>query len=530
MSGKPISSGARWRPAWALAVLALLAGGSPFGYAQTTPASAPPRQLPALLPDDPPPSGVTMIMTRKAMPKPGAVPPAATVPISTETATEASPSAEGADAGGAKGTAPDLGASTVIVDPNVQQAAGSCKCANVAAPGDTGPLPPVSPINAGDNYYSNGCGCGGSVCVPGQRCCHPDCDTNTWYGRLWAGFYECICCEDHCYEPAWHAVANSAFFTDGARPISQFTLAYEHGQHLPFPDRGEYFLARTGSQGVLRPPTAVASVPGQSFSVGSNLPFVPAANSGVAKGLKNAEQAVDYDKLMLITEAAAGKAGIVITTPFLGISPINNTRASGYGDTTIATKSLLLDCELLQLTFQFKTNILSGNFNRGLGTGHVSIEPDLLLALKLGPCTNLQFQLGEYIPLGGDTQYQSEVLKYSFSLNHVLWKPVPDIQIIGTLEGVGMTFQNGLYTDPNAVNVVVLPGAIGTSASGTPVPSPPVAYNLAPQRAATTYFSAGPGLRFVMCNKLDVGLGTQFHITDQRFADEVFRFEFRYRF
>jgi hypothetical protein len=116
----------------------------------------------------------------------------------------------------------------------------------------------------------------------------------------------------------------------------------------------------------------------------------------------------------------------------------------------------------------------------------------------------------------------------------VLWKPVPDIQLVGTLEAVGMTFQNGEYTDPADINVITIAAPAGTTtAAGTAVPvgtKVSVGYNLLPQRAATTYFSMGPGVRFVMCNKLDIGIGTQFHITEERYADEIFRFEFRYRF
>jgi hypothetical protein len=400
----------------------------------------------------------------------------------------------------------------VIIDPNVQQA-GSCKCQTTAAPGDTGPLPPVSPVDAGDNYYSGNCGCGGSCCVPGHKCCHCDCDTSTWYGRLWCGFYECICCEDHCYEGGWNYLADSAFWIDGARPITSFTLAYEHGEHLPTPDRADYFLAQTGSGGVRNPPLAPAPNP-----TGITLAH---ASGSVGRGLSIAETAVNYNDLMMIIQAGSGKAGLVVTTPYRSISPENNPQASGFGDTTIATKAMLLDCELLQLTFEFKTTIPAGSARRGLGTGHVSLEPDILLALKLGPCTYLQSSISEWIPLGGDPGYQGAALRYNFAVNHTLWKPAPDLALVGTLEMDGMTFQGGEYTDPSAIQIIPLAPAPVTAAS---------MYQLVPQRAATTYLSMGPGIRFVMCNKLDVGIGTQFHLTSERFADELYRFEFRYRF
>ena len=63
--------------------------------------------------------------------------------------------------------------------------------------------------------------------------------------------------------------------------------------------------------------------------------------------------------------------------------------SSGFGDLDIGTKSLLLDCELLQVAFQFITYIPTGDFHKGLGTGHVSLEPSILFALKLSPLTTI---------------------------------------------------------------------------------------------------------------------------------------------
>jgi hypothetical protein len=43
-------------------------------------------------------------------------------------------------------------------------------------------------------------------------------------------------------------------------------------------------------------------------------------------------------------------------------------------------------------------------------------------------------------------------------------------------------------------------------------------------------FSAGPGIRFVVCDKIDLGVGSAFSLTGDHWAEELVRAEFRWRF
>jgi hypothetical protein len=185
--------------------------------------------------------------------------------------------------------------------------------------------------------------------------------------------------------------------------------------------------------------------------------------------------------------------------------PLAFDGASGLADLVIGTKSLLLDCELLQFTFGFKTFTPTGNFTKGLGTGHVSLEPELLLALKLTPTTYLQSELAYRFPLGGTGGFEGPVFHYHFSLNHLLWNCGHDIQLIGTAELNGYEFTGGGYTDP----------ATGLALSAKDVGS---------------IVSVGPGIRLVICDKLDFGVGTAFNLTRDSVGDEFLRVEIRYRF
>ena len=78
-----------------------------------------------------------------------------------------------------------------------------------------------------------------------------------------------------------------------------------------------------------------------------------------------------------------------------------------------------------------------------------------------------------------------------------------DVQLIGTLEFNGYSFQDGNFTDP---------GKGQFQAAG-----------------GDTYFSVGPGLRLVICDWLDFGLGTAFAMGHHG-PNQAYRTEFRIRY
>jgi hypothetical protein len=366
------------------------------------------------------------------------------------------------------------------------------------APGPTDGPPPVPPPGVkSDNgvvqascstcsgglfgpYASapGGCydGCGGS-CYPGRKPCDC-CDVpNNCIGRLCHGVYECICCPDPCYEPHWNALADSSFFADAPRPMTQLKLRYDHIWHYPFPDKAEYLWARADGNG--------------------KGPRPPAGALG--------ESNVSYRDFYFISETAIDRFGMSVAVPYRQMSPDNFNGASGLGDLTIGTKSLLPDCELLQFTFAFNTIVPTGDFTKGLGTGHVSLEPALLCALKITPDLYLQSELAYRFPLGGDTLYQGPVLHYHLSLNKLLWNCGCDLKLIGTAELSGWEILGGAFTDP---------------ATGLPRSAKNVGDIL----------SVGPGLRFVVCDKLDIGAAALFAVTNDSMGDEYLRVELRWRF
>ena len=78
------------------------------------------------------------------------------------------------------------------------------------------------------------------------------------------------------------------------------------------------------------------------------------------------------------------------------------------------------------------------------------------------------------------------------------------MQLIGTLEVLGYSFQDGAYTDPIAGSNQKLSGQ--------------------------TFVSVAPGGRLFYCDKFDMGIGGAFGVTGKYYAQNQFRLEFRYRY
>jgi hypothetical protein len=214
-------------------------------------------------------------------------------------------------------------------------------------------------------------------------------------------------------------------------------------------------------------------------------------------------------------EAATDRAGVFVEVPYretdpetAAISPGPACGASNFADMNVGFKALILDCELLQFGTQFKMYIPVGNFTVGIGTGHISLEPALLATVKLTPSCYLQAESAYWISVGGDSLYQGNVWHNHVSVNHVLWCPCHDFQVIGTAEVNEWSVIGGNYTDTDIL------------LNGKPVPV----------SGTATMVSMGPGIRAVLCDKIDAGVGSAFAVTGERWTRELIRAEFRLRF
>lgn len=308
-------------------------------------------------------------------------------------------------------------------------------------------------------------GCQSGLCKPGRNCKWTGNCGNGFFDTLFGGLGECLCCPDPCYEPVWVTTANAALFQDTVRPKTYTRFRYDSFRGMSTPRIAEYFMSSKG--------------PG-------NRP-------------------IDANELSMYQEVAADRASFFTEMPYRSIEFADGMGGydhhSGFGDLTLGTKSLLLDCELLQFTFQFKTFIPTAAASNGLGTGHVSLEPSFLIALKLFDATYLQSQIAYWIPIGGNQDWNGPITHYHLSLNHLFLERGP-WQVIGTAEFNGWTFSHGLADD---VPVEV-------------------------SAASKTYANVGPGIRISYCENYDIGFGYAHSITEQNLGQNWYRTELRIRY
>jgi hypothetical protein len=341
-------------------------------------------------------------------------------------------------------------------------------------------------------------GCGGCDCYPGRYPCDCCCNCEGHLGRIFCGFYQCVCCPDPCYQGYWNALADNAFWFEGPRPVTQLKLGFEYDWHMPFPDKSEWYWARADANGAAKGPRPFAGAFGGTT-------------------VRNRE-------FWITNEIAVGAVGVAITMPYRNTSPESNyADASGFGDLTINTKTLLLDCELLQVAFGFKVYTPTGNVTNGLGTGHVSLEPGLYTAVKLTENTYFQGSMHFWIPVGGDADFEGDVFHYHLALNHLLWHcghgndqwhcgHASDIKVVGTAELNGYCFLDGDTTD----------GFLITNGQTTGV-----ARQISNIGNVVNF---GLGARLIFCDKIDFGVAYGVALTDDSIGDKMLRAEFRWRF
>ena len=316
--------------------------------------------------------------------------------------------------------------------------------------------------------------CGGPACVPGRTRCCSVCTAKTQWGRFWCAMYETICCPDPCWDPTYLPIADSAFYVPTARPTTHTRYRWDAGFNLMYPDRAEWFWARDDGQGLGPQPIA---------------PYL-------------GEPAVDYNELSMYVETAIKGFALTFETPYRSVDPEVGSINAGFGDLIIGTKSLVFDRELFQIAFQFRTFVPAGNPLRGLGVGHVSLEPSLILGFNLSPVSYLQGQIAQWIPIAADS-YAGSILHYHLSYNRTLYHILPDVPLIGTLEANGWSFQDGSYTNPT----------LGTLPAND-----------------YTYLNCAVGLRMFVCEWLDAGASAAFALGTPNWAEHLYRLECRVRF
>ncbi len=324
-------------------------------------------------------------------------------------------------------------------------------------------------------------------CIPGRQPCElPFPDSDHVLAAALNNIYQSLLCPDPCYQPRWEPAANASFFADYARPRTVTRLRYDNLENMVRPDRNQFWINQAGTMRHFKHMGPRSS-----------------DNRSVTDLRARLQQVYIYQ------EAAGERGSFFVEYPYRQFNSNFEPTQAGFGDMNFGVKSLFFDRELLQLTFQFRTFAPTGNSSLNLGTGHFSLDPSIIGALKLGPDTYLQGQYGNWIPLGGNSKLAGGVFYWLNSVNQVLWYWTANSPLIATLELDGWSFENGGYTSAirrgNKAHIVEKGGGV-------------------------SYFNIGPGLRQSIGNRADFGGAITWATSSIHWAQPWFRFEVRFLF
>jgi hypothetical protein len=182
-------------------------------------------------------------------------------------------------------------------------------------------------------------------------------------------------------------------YIDSALIRSQFRIRFDAAYDDNRPDRAEFFYAKCGC---FRAP-------------GVRAPGPPLAETNV-----------DYQDLTAYLELAlTSRLSLFVETPERFLNPEQNSNATGFADMNFGAKFALISCPDQVLTFQFRTYVPTGEPGLGLGTGHYSLEPSLLLWQQLSDRLYLEAELRDWIPIEG-TDFAGNVLRYGVGLSYFI--------------------------------------------------------------------------------------------------------------
>ena len=219
------------------------------------------------------------------------------------------------------------------------------------------------------------------------------------------------------------------------------------------------------------------------------------------KGPPLRELSVDYQDLRvgIFRGGPTLQAGVEIG--LRSVDPFLNDNTVGFGDMSIQTKLVLSSQPRLKVAHYLVVDILTGNPTNGLGAGHVSMENSLLATYQFTPRTYFHAQFGYWFGIGADPRVAGQMWRHGVGLSTVLYDhPVKDRAILGSLEFQGWTITDGYQNNFDGTRL-----------------------HLDPETVWNFY----PGIRFILSEKVDIGVGAGTAMTNFRWFDNSFRIEAR---
>ena len=265
---------------------------------------------------------------------------------------------------------------------------------------------------------------------------------------------------------------------DVTQPFSNFRFRAQGIWNEPSPDRAEYLWAKPLTLGGRGPPLI--------------------------------EPSTNYQELRFYLEQAMGPAvSMFVDLPVRWIDPVLNSNSAGFSDLNAGTKLRIINGKCWQITQQMRIYAPTGSTMRGLGNGHLTLEPGLLARYHWSDATYFHGNLKFWIPLGPDVGYQGLIVNYAAGMSTLLYEN-DTWAVIPTLEMVTWSVMTGMET--------IAPSPVPVSVD------------------SLTILNMFPGVRWVRdCGCQDLGLfegylGVGFPLTTNRWYDTMLRLDLRWSY
>lgn len=226
-------------------------------------------------------------------------------------------------------------------------------------------------------------------------------------------------------------------YIDSAVVANRVRFRYDAAYDNPFPDRAEFFYAQCGcfgggARGPGNPPNVVAT-------------------------------SVDHQRVAGYMEHMMGdRLSAFVEMPFRFLNPestapgtvgIDNT--AGLGDINAGFRYGIVQSCCQDITFQLRVYTPSGDSDRGLGTGHASIEPSILAQRDWTDQLSTFGEFRVWVPISdaafGGAAFDGTVLRYGAGATYALAQSCVEGQtsrLDAVTEFVGWTVLDGQKFNP----------------------------------------------------------------------------------
>jgi hypothetical protein len=140
------------------------------------------------------------------------------------------------------------------------------------------------------------------------------------------------------------------------------------------------------------------------------------------------------------------KAMAITEMSMRSLNPERNDNTVGFGDMVVGARATLMDGRCTKVASVFRTYIKTGPADRGLGTGHVSLEPGMLVRHQWSQYTFFHGEVKYWLPIAGTPGTAGDVLKAGAAVSTV-WHETDTFALMPTLEFSSLTFLSGAATN-----------------------------------------------------------------------------------